>query len=502
EIAPAGGLGNPFERLGGRGPACRDVDQDCVRGRERMGHYVIDLKEIDRTQVAIVGGKGASLGELSRIEGIRVPPGFCLTTDAFRNMMAQAPSLGERLHDLSHLTPDERNAIGALSSEIRRNIEEIPIPDDVAAEITDALAALGETMAYAVRSSATAEDLPWASFAGQQDSFLNVIGPTAVLRHVRQCWASLFTERAVTYRIRNGFGHRKVHMAVVVQRMVFPQASGVLFTADPVTGNRKVASVEAIFGLGEALVSGLVNADVYKVRDGEVVARTIAAERQQQPALADAQVVRLVELGRRIEAHFGSPQDIEWCLADGDFHIVQSRPVTTLFPIPDRGDGENRVYVSVGHQQMMTDAMKPLGLSFWQLTAARPMFVAGARLFVDVTGELKSPAIRAGLIQALGESDPLIGDALQEVVERDDFIAPLPHGQPGGESSGVKPPAGMPGSAPASIETDPAIVAELIERNQASIAAVKREIRGKSGPALLEFITADIEELKRRLFDP
>ena len=257
---------------------------------------------------------------------------------------------------------------------------------------------------YAVRSSATAEDLPTASFAGQQDTYLNVVGSAAILEHISRCWASLFTERAVTYRLRNGFDHRLVHMAVVVQQMVFPQAAGVLFTADPVTSNRKVASVEASFGLGEALVSGLVNADIYKVRDGEVVAKAIATkqiaihaspaggtqevaiepERQEQPALTDAQVVRLAQLGRRIEAHFGHPQDIEWCLVDEGFQIVQSRPITTLFPIPAAGDQENHVFVSVGHEQMMTDAMKPLGISFWQLTTPRPMYVAGGRLFVDV----------------------------------------------------------------------------------------------------------------------
>src|SRR6185295_3954860 len=230
---------------------------------------------------------------------------------------------------------------------------------------------------------------PTASFAGQQDTYLNVVGAAAVLRHVSRCWASLFTERAVTYRQRNGIEHRSVHMAVVVQQMVFPQAAGILFTADPVTGNRKVASVEASFGLGEALVSGLVNADMYKVRDGEVVAKAVATkqlaihaspaggtqeeaidpQRQQLPALTDAQVVRLAELGRRIEAHFGHPQDIEWCLVDNGFQIVQSRPITTLFPIPAAGDQENHVYVSVGHGQMMTDAMLPLGISMWQLTA-------------------------------------------------------------------------------------------------------------------------------------
>ena len=319
-----------------------------------MGCYVLGFHEIDQTQVAVVGGKGANLGELSRIEGIRVPAGFCVTTDAFRRIMAEAPSIDDRLDRLSRLKPDDREAIRALSAEIRRTIEGIAIPDDLAAAITRALARLGEQAAYAVRSSATAEDLPTASFAGQQDTYLNVVGPAAILQHVSRCWASLFTERAVTYRLRNGFDHRKVHMAVVVQQMVFPQAAGILFTADPVTGNRKVASVEASFGLGEALVSGLVNADVYKVRDGEVVAKTVATkqlaihaspaggtqeqaiepERQEQPALTDAQVVRLAQLGRRIEAHFGRPQDIEWCLVDDDFQIVQSRPITTLFPIP------------------------------------------------------------------------------------------------------------------------------------------------------------------------
>ena len=210
-----------------------------------MGSYVLGLQEIDRTQVAVGGGKGAHLGELTRIDGIRVPAGFCVTTDAFRRVMADAPSIDDRLDRLSRLNPDDREAIRTRSAEIRRILEEIVIPDEVAAAITGALAGLGERAAYAVRSSATAEDLPGASFAGQQDTYLNVVGPAAILQHVSRCWASLFTERAVTYRLRNGFDHRKVHMAVVVQQMVLPQAAGVLFTADPVTSNRKVACVEA-----------------------------------------------------------------------------------------------------------------------------------------------------------------------------------------------------------------------------------------------------------------
>src|SRR5437016_2859313 len=244
-----------------------------------MGSHVLGFPEIDHTQVAVVGGKGAHLGELSRIEGLRVPAGFCVTTDAFERIMAEAPSIDDRLDRLSSLKSDDREAIRARSAEIRGTLEGIAIPDDLATAITRALARLGELAAYAVRSSATAEDLPTASFAGQHDTYLNVVGPAAILQHVSRCWASLFTERAVTYRLRNGFDHRKVHMAVVVQQMVFPQAAGILFTADPVTGNRKVASVEASFGLGEALVSGLVNADVYKVRDGEVVTSTVGAKR-------------------------------------------------------------------------------------------------------------------------------------------------------------------------------------------------------------------------------
>jgi phosphoenolpyruvate synthase/pyruvate phosphate dikinase len=477
-----------------------------------MRSYVMGFQEIDQTQVAIVGGKGAHLGELSRIDGIRVPPGFCVTTDAFRRIMAEAPSVDARLERLSRLNPDDRRAIRTLSAEIRRAIEGIAIPDDLAAAITLALARVAEQGAYAVRSSATAEDLPTASFAGQQDTYLNIVGPAAILQHINRCWASLFAERAVTYRLRNGIDHRNVHMAVVVQQMVFPEAAGILFTADPVTSNRKVASVEATFGLGEALVSGRVNADVYRVRDGEVIAKAIAIkqlaihalpaggtqeqaiepERQEQPALTDAQVVRLAQLGRRIEAHFGNPQDIEWCLVDDDFQIVQSRPITTLFPIPVAGDMENHVYISVGHQQMMTDPMKSLGISLWQLTTPRPMLEAGGRLFVDVARDLASPASRARLL-ALGRSDPLIGDALQSILDRGDFIRSLPD----------EGPSGAPvGGAHSPIETDAAIVTDLIGRNQESIAALKRDIRAKSGSELFDFILADIQELKRFLFDP
>ena len=474
---------------------------------------VVGLTEVDETQVALVGGKGAHLGALSRIDGTRVPPGFCVTTHAFRRVVAGSPSISGQLVQLSRRDPDDGEATARLTAEIRRVLEEVALPADLVSAITGALAQLGERTACAVRSSATAEDLPTASFAGQQDTYLNVVGPDAVLAHVARCWASLFTERAVAYRERNGIDHGAVQMAVVVQQMVFPDVAGVLFTADPVTSNRRVVSVEASFGLGEALVSGLVSPDVYRVRDGEVVARTVGTkqravvaaagggtqeqlvdpERQDRPALTDPQVVRLAQLGRRVEAHLGRPQDIEWCLVGEEFQIVQSRPITTLFPVPAARDQENHVYVSVGHQQMMTDPMMPLGLSFWQKTTPAPMAEAGGRLFVDVTQRLASPVSRGGLLEALGRSDPLTGDALRTILARDAFLPPPPDDELAGPQPGAAPPA--------AVEPDPDIVPALIERTRASVAAAARALEPLSGPELLDFIETDLQELRRILFD-
>ncbi|WP_410873090.1 rifamycin-inactivating phosphotransferase [Nocardia sp. A7] len=478
--------------------------------------YVLGFDEVDSTQVAVVGGKGANLGELARIGGVEVPGGFCVTTEAFARTVAGVASLEDRLDELSRLEPGDRTAISVLSAQVRRTVEESVVPDDVAAAILAAHARLGVEGAYAVRSSATAEDLPTASFAGQQDTYLNVMGPAAILEHVRRCWGSLFTERAVTYRLRNGFDQKKIQMGVVVQRMVFARAAGILMTADPVTSDRTAVTIDAGYGLGEALVSGLVNADLYQVRDGHITTKTIATkklavepistggtqvrdiavERRNEPVLSDDEVLRLARLGRRIEAHFGAPQDIEWCCDGAEFRIVQSRPITTLFPIPVATDGENHVYVSVGHQQMMTDAMKPLGISVWQLTSNAPMRDAGGRLFVDVTAMLSSPAKGAALAANLGKSDPLMGDALRTVLDRGDFVRRVPD-----ENSGT--PAAPSHDAPAPIETDPDIVTELIAESEASLAAMKRDIAAESGPALLDFIRSDIEgELRRVLFAP
>ena len=486
-----------------------------------MSSYVLGFQDIDKEKLMVVGGKGASLGELSKIEGIRVPDGFCISTEAFQRIIKEIPSINGLLEQLSLLTVKDRDKIAQLSGEIRLRIEGTAIPQDIAEETIRYLSRLGESEAYAVRSSATAEDLPTASFAGQQDTYLNIIGKEAILKHISKCWASLFTERAVTYRIQNGFGHRKIHLSVVVQRMVFPQAAGVLFTADPVTSNRKVLSIGASFGLGEALVSGLVNADHYKVRNGKVIDKKISAkklavyaledggtkaqeiepERQNRQALKDEQIVELAHMGTRIEEHFGCPQDIEWCLADDAFYIVQSRPITTLYPVPEPNDGENHVYVSVGHQQMMTDPIKPLGISIFRLTSFGPRFEAGGRLLVDVTPILVSPDSRKTLLDTMGQHDPLMKDALMAIVERGDFLESLPDDKKdlsSGKSNKVVSTAGFR----TQIESDPQIVSDLIRKNETSIEELKQNIRTKSGLDLFDFILEDIQELKKILFDP
>lgn len=499
-----------------------------------MSSYVLGFQDIDKTKLMVVGGKGANLGELSKIEGIRVPDGFCISTEAFKRIMGETPSMNELLDQLSLLKVEDRSGrkrnslllldqatrdkIGELSGEIRLRLEGIAIPEDINEEITRLLSRLGEKNAYAVRSSATAEDLPTASFAGQQDTYLNIIGKEAILKHISKCWASLFTERAVTYRLQNGFDHRKVHLSVVVQKMVFPQAAGILFTADPVTSNRKVLSIDAGFGLGEALVSGLVNADIYKVRNGKVIDKKISTkklaiyalkdggtkeqetppEQQNRQVLTDEQILQLERIGRKIEEHFGCPQDIEWCLADDTFYIVQSRPITTLYPIPEANDEENHVYISVGHQQMMTDPMKPLGMSIFQLTSFGPRFKAGGRLFVDVTPMLASPDSREILLTTMGQHDPLMKDALMTLIERD-FIKLLPTDK---KELGPSNKGMSSSGSQARIENDPAIVSDLIKKSQISIEELKQNIQMKSGSDLFDFILEDIQILKKILFDP
>lgn len=486
-----------------------------------MKPYVLEFREIDKTQLLLAGGKGSNLGELSKIHGIQVPEGFCVTTEGYQKALEQNEAFYALVDQLSLLKVEDRDQIGEISRKIRQIIMEVEIPSDVVKAVAHYLSRFGDEHAYAVRSSATAEDLPHASFAGQQDTYLNIIGKEAIMQHISKCWASLFTDRAVIYRMQNGFDHRQVYLSVIVQRMVFPQASGILFTADPITSNRKLLSIDASFGLGEALVSGLVSPDCYKVKEEEIVDKMIATKKlaiyglkeggtetqridpdqQKTQTLTEQQILQLARTGRQIEAYFGCPQDIEWCLADDTFYIVQSRPITTLYPIPEANDKENHVYVSVGHQQMMTDPIKPLGMSIFQLTSFGPRFKAGGRLFVDVTHRLASPDSRKMLLDAMGQHDPLMKDALITIIERGDFIKSLPNDKQE-QSSGKSNKSVSSADSRAQIENDPTIVSDLIKSSQTSIEELKQNIQTKLGSDLFDFILEDIQILKKILFDP
>ena len=488
-----------------------------------MNSYVLGFQEIDKTKLAMVGGKGANLGELSRIDGIRVPEGFCVTTEAYQRIIGQIPEFHALLEQLSLLKVEDRERIREISGQIRSVIEGTAIARDIEEAVTSHLTKLGENNAYAVRSSATAEDLPTASFAGQQDTYLNIIGKAAILKHISKCWASLFTDRAVIYRMQNGFDHNKVQLSAVIQKMVFPEAAGILFTADPITSHRKVVSIDASFGLGEALVSGLVDADIYKVQEGKIVSKKISTKRlaiyalkeggtkeqqiepdqQNTQTLTDEQILQLEKTGRRIEAYFGRPQDIEWCLYEGQFSIVQSRPITTLYPVPKVNDGKNHVYMSLGHQQMMTDVIKPLGMSLFPIwlrkISSNPMVEAGGRFYIDVSHELASPMASKIFVSknGLGSVDILIQKALYNVLKRKDYIKSLPRGKTTlGLSGGTtgQMVSGLFQAIKIYRENDAGLIQKIIAKNDALTQDVAQRINGKSGDGLFDFILQDMDE--------
>jgi phosphohistidine swiveling domain-containing protein len=391
---------------------------------------VVDFTGIDATMLPAVGGKAANLGELTRA-GLPVPSGVCVTTSAYAQVAAGA-GLDAILDALAGTPPGDVGTLTALAEQARSAMLAAPMPAAVAEAVSDAYARLGADAPVAVRSSATAEDLPFASFAGQQDTYLNVVGRAGVLDAVGRCWASLWTDRAVVYRAANGIDQRTVRLAVVVQKMVDAQVAGVLFTANPVTGRRHEAVVDASPGLGEAVVSGAVNPDHFVVdtATGEILSRRLGdkrtvirarpgggteqveyPDRTADPCVTDDQVRTLARLGGEVEAHYGRPQDTEWAIDDhGVLWLTQARPITNLYPLPDRAPppGEGlRVYFSFSVAQGLYRPITPMGLAAFRLlagSAARilgvgvpdplagpPVYAeAGQRLFIDVTGALRS----------------------------------------------------------------------------------------------------------------
>ncbi|KJL42563.1 PEP/pyruvate-binding domain-containing protein [Microbacterium trichothecenolyticum] len=375
-----------------------------------QGSFVVDLAELSVADLATVGGKAANLGELIRA-GFDVPPGFCVTTAAYRRAVRGSAVESGTITD---------------AAAARAAVLEAPFPYEVARAVREAYDRLAPRAgAVAVRSSATAEDLPGASFAGQQDTYLDVAGVDDVLDAVHRCWASLWTDRAVAYRAAQGIEGAGVALAVVVQRMVDAESAGVLFTADPVTGRRRQAVLDAARGLGEAVVSGSVDPDHFVVdtATGRILDRRPGGEADQPASVTDAQVRALAALGDRVERAFGSPQDIEWAI-DGDGHawLTQSRPVTTLFPVPvrdaPRPATDTRVYFCVSLAQGLHRPITPMGIAafrvigsgFLDLIGRRParivdgpgaFAIGGERIFVDATPVVRSAVGREIFPRAL-----------------------------------------------------------------------------------------------------
>ncbi len=315
---------------------------------------VLWLDEVDKDDVPIVGGKAANLGELLRV-GIPVPEGFVVDGKTFMDFIENSGLKEKIVEILNSINVEDTKQLEEASKKIREMIESTPMPKDVEEEIKQAYRKLceeaGEEVFVAVRSSATAEDLPGASFAGQQETYLNVRGENEVVEKVKKCWSSLYTPRAIYYRVQKGFRHEDVSIAVVVQKMVNSEKSGVMFTSHPVTGD-KIAIVEAVWGLGEAIVSGMVTPDHYEYdrverkitkvqiaekkfmltrgEDGKTVKVELPPEKARARVLSDSEIEELVKLGEIIEDHYGTPQDVEWAIEKGKIYIVQSRPITTI----------------------------------------------------------------------------------------------------------------------------------------------------------------------------
>ena len=415
---------------------------------------LVDLSDVDSTMINLVGGKALNLGVMSA-GGLPVPGGFCVTTEAYRSVV------GDRLDDLMAKLADATGSEAVVAAEeARRRVLALEPSDKLRAALADHYRALGDNEAVAVRSSATAEDLAYASFAGQQDTYLNVIGSAALLDAVRRCWASLWTDRAVSYRNANGIDHRSVALAVVVQRMVDATAAGVMFTANPVTGSRNETVIDASSGLGEAVVSGAVNPDHFVINsvDHKVVARRLGdkrmmitslpgggtvhhelADRSSEACLDDQQLGQLVDLGRHVQQQYGSPQDTEWALdSEGTFWLTQARPITTLYPLAQTDRPGLRVLMCLSLAQGLTRPITPMGIAAIRLIGtsvanalkmppAEPLagppalHSLGQRIYLDITSALRNRLGRRAVIGVFGVMEARASAVLKKLAERPEF---------------------------------------------------------------------------------
>lgn len=435
---------------------------------------VVSLAHPTATALPLVGGKAANLGLLLQA-GLAVPPGFCVTTHAFE-LLLEGQGLGawleEQLQSLnpSGTGPAELEKLREVGARIRQRIQQTALHPALQDAVRQALEQQGLELAYAVRSSATAEDLPDASFAGQQDTYLGMRGLEQILDAIRRCQASLYTDRAIQYRMQQGFEHRRVKLAVVVQQLLASEVSGVLFTADPRTGHRRRMVIEACFGLGEALVSGQLDPDRFELTRGPQHAPALKCvetaigkkqlaiwqeptggtrteqlppERAQAPTLTPEQVLTLARLGEQVEAHYAQrdggphpiPQDIEWGLHAGRFYLLQARPITTLYPLPLPAPSDQglHAYLCFNHLQVMLDPFPPLAADVFRFAfpfgrgnsrEPNPFMVeAGGRLYIDPTSLLVLPRLGAAICEGMKNGDDMAGKQLSQLRLREDFQA-------------------------------------------------------------------------------
>ena len=416
---------------------------------------LVDFSDIDSTMINAVGGKALNLGIMSSA-GLPVPGGFCVTTDAYRSVVAdQLDDLMGKLGDATD--PGEATA---AAEKARGRVLSVELPPQLRIAIADHYQALGDNEPVAVRSSATAEDLAYASFAGQQDTYLNVVGSAALLDAVRRCWASLWTDRAVSYRNANAIDHRSVALAVVVQRMIDATTAGVMFTANPITGTRHETVIDASPGLGEAVVSGAVNPDHFVVNavDQSIVTRRLGGKRimitslpgggtelreltggSSEACLNDEQVLQLVDLGQQVQRQYGAPQDTEWALdSAGTFWLTQARPITTLYPQARTHGPGLRVLMCLSLAQGLTRPITPMGIAAVRLIGtsvatevrippdeplAGPaaMHAPGQRLYLDLTSALRNRLGRRAIIGAFTVMEARAATVLKRLAERPEF---------------------------------------------------------------------------------
>ncbi|TVR69494.1 MAG: hypothetical protein EA427_08110, partial [Spirochaetaceae bacterium] len=375
-------------------PMNRTMNRTTTMSARTNTAQIYSLDALTSSQIALAGGKAVNLAEMLRA-GLPVPAGFVVSTEAYRAVIAERNLDSSIQEILSRTAADDADQLDRAATQIQALFQAVKIPAELTVAITDAYRSLGENVSVAVRSSATAEDLPGLSFAGQYDTFLNVTGATELLDRIVRCWASLWNPRALSYRIKQGIRNDDLAHGVVVQKLVASDTSGILFTANPLNGRRDQLLLNASWGLGEAIVSGEVNPDQWVIdkESGRIVESTIArkeqmtirtsdgiahaevpAEQQETPSLSDAEISELHALARIAEQHFGEPQDIEWAREGGTIYLVQSRPITSLYPVPETEPGKPgvRIYINVNsYSQAMQEPFTPIGEDLIRIAVRR-----------------------------------------------------------------------------------------------------------------------------------